>query len=66
MTTRKPHRASKAPRIKMTKIKTCCDFCKKKETPDRLFSKVDGNNYSITLHAPALCLECCQKKYKNE
>jgi len=43
-----------------------CQKCSVKKPPTELFFRVDGNNESITRHAPVLCLECYNEMYHPE
>lgn len=40
-----------------------CHDCGKVLKPKDAFSRVDGDNYSITQNAPIVCAECYVKRY---
>lgn len=40
-----------------------CSSCKEKFCAKHIYSRIDGNNVSITKYAPLLCHKCYGEKY---
>lgn len=51
------------PKIKIRTFKGKCECCKTKISEKEAFIYVDGNNHSVTLNSPYLCLKCYLKRY---